>query len=70
MRYREVASKLTSLGCLELPRTGSGSHRKWLNPDTGQLSVLPDWGRKDLKTGTLRGVIRQLGFAWDDFINA
>ena len=31
-------------------RTGDGSHRKWLNPATGNSTVLPDWGapRPDL----------------------
>jgi len=27
-----VARKLSSLGCREVPRSGDGSHRKWLNP--------------------------------------
>lgn len=67
MRYREVATKLISLGCRELPRTGDGSHRKWLNPATDRITVVPDWGGEDLKLGTVRGVIRQLGFSWDEF---
>jgi predicted RNA binding protein YcfA (HicA-like mRNA interferase family) len=70
MRYREVARKLSSLGCRELPRTGDGSHRKWLNPATSRVSVVPDWGGDDLKLGTIRGAIRQLGLDWDDFKNA
>ena len=67
MKYREVAKKLKSLGCLELPRTGSGSHRKWLNPATDRIPVLPDWGGDDLKSGTIRGAVLQLGLAWEDF---
>ncbi|HET6878864.1 MAG TPA: type II toxin-antitoxin system HicA family toxin [Pirellulales bacterium] len=67
MKYREVARKLTSLGCRELPRSGSGSHRKWHNPASGAVTVLPDWGGDDLKTGTVRGAVRQLGIEWDAF---
>jgi predicted RNA binding protein YcfA (HicA-like mRNA interferase family) len=67
---REVARKLRSLGCHELPRTGDGSHRKWLNPTTGQSTTVPDWGGDDLKLGTIRGAVRQLGLAWDDFKRA
>ena len=63
MTYREVAKKLASLGCRELPRTGNGSHRKWFNPATDKISVLPDWGGGDLKLGTIRGAVRQLGFS-------
>src|SRR5947209_6307710 len=32
MTYREVARKLRSLGCRELPRTGDGAHRKRIAP--------------------------------------
>jgi predicted RNA binding protein YcfA (HicA-like mRNA interferase family) len=70
MKYREVAKKLASLGCRELPRTGAGSHRKWLNPATDRITVVPDWGGDDLKLGTIRGAIRQLGVSWDDFLRA
>lgn len=70
MTYREAARKLAVLGCHELPRKGGGSHRKWLNPVAGRSTVLPDWGSRDLKTGTLRGAVRQLGLNWTDFENA
>ena len=35
MTYREVTRKLRNLGCAELPRRSSGSHRKWHNPSSG-----------------------------------
>lgn len=67
MNYREVAKRLTRLGCHEVPRTGDGSHRKWLNPATGDRTVVPDWGGDDLKLGTVRGAVKQLGLSWDEF---
>ena len=67
MKYREAARKLEILGCQELPRRGGGSHRKWFNPSTHQATVLPDWGSRDLKLGTLRTAIRQLGIDWEIF---
>jgi mRNA interferase HicA len=70
MRYREVTRKLSALGCQEIPRRSGGSHRKWTNPATGQTTVVPDWGSKDLKLGTLRAVVRQLGIDWDAFERA
>ncbi len=70
MKYREVARKLTTLGCHELARSGGGSHRKWFNPVAKRSAVLPDWGSKDLKFGTLRAVIRQLGLEWEAFDRA
>ncbi|HEY1187832.1 MAG TPA: type II toxin-antitoxin system HicA family toxin [Gemmata sp.] len=70
MTYRDAARKLKALGCVEIPRRGSGSHRKWQNPATNRTTVLPDWGSKDLKPGTLRAAVRQLGLNWDDFDTA
>jgi predicted RNA binding protein YcfA (HicA-like mRNA interferase family) len=70
VRYREVARKLVALGCVEVPRTGGGSHRKWLNPLNGKSTVVPDWGGRDLKLGTVRAAVRQLGLDWDAFLAA
>ena len=70
MRYREAARKLKKLGCEEIPRRGGGSHRLWYNPVTGSMAPLPDWGSKDLKMGTLRGVVRQLELDWETFKQA
>lgn len=70
MKYREVADKLTALGCVEVPRRGGGSHRKWNNPATQRTTVVPNWGGRDLKLGTIRAAIRQLGIDWQDFQNA
>ncbi len=69
MRYRDVTRKLRALGCEELARHSSGSHRKWYNPATDRIASLPDWGSKDLKLGTLRAVVRQLGLDWEIFRN-
>ena len=70
MKYREAARKLQNLGCVEIPRKGDGSHRKWHNPRTNAYTTLPDWGSKDLKLGTLRGAVRQLGLDWAEFLSA
>ena len=69
MRYREVTKKLNALGCTELKRKGGGSHRKWYNPNQQPIVVVsvPDWGSRDLKTGTLRGIDKDLGFEWNEF---
>ena len=70
MTYREVTRKLKALGCQELSRRGTGSHRKWYNPNTARLTTIPDWGNRDLKLGTVRAVVRQLGVEWSDFTAA
>ena len=67
MTYREATRKLKRLGCRELSRRGGGSHRKWFNPATGRATVLPDRRSKDLKLGTVRAAVRQLGLEWEAF---
>jgi len=67
MTYRDAARKLKTLGCQELARRGGGSHRKWSNPANQRTTTLPDWGSHDLKLGTLRAAIRQLGLDWQAF---
>ena len=70
MTYRDMARRLAILGCRELVRRGGGSHRKWFNPNTQRATVVPDWGGKDLKLGTVRSAARQLGIDWEDFQDA
>ena len=70
MTYRDISRKLIALGCHELPRRGGGSHRKWFNPVTQQATVLPDWGARDLKLGTIRAAVRQLALDWKEFDRA
>jgi mRNA interferase HicA len=50
-----------------LPRRSGGSHRKWFYPVSGQATVVPDWGAKDLKLGTVRAAVRQLDLDWQTF---
>jgi hypothetical protein len=33
----------------------------------GNATVVPDWGGRDLKLGTVRAAVRQLGIDWDEF---
>lgn len=67
MTYRELARRLRELGCQEVARRSGGSHRTWHNPVTDQLATVPDWGHKDLKLGTVRAIIAQLGLDWQHF---
>ncbi len=70
MTYKELVRKLRLLGCEEIPRRGGGSHRKWTNPSTGKATIIPDWGNKDLKKGTIHAILKQLGIDWRDFLKA
>lgn len=68
--YRNVKKKLKKLGCVETNRKTRGSHRKWMNPATNKMTVIPDsGGGKEISEGTLRDAIAQLGIDWVKFKN-
>lgn len=69
MTYREVTRRLANMGCVEIARRSGGSHRKWKNPVNARVTAVPDWGSRDLKIGTIRAIVRQLGLEWDIFSN-
>lgn len=66
MKYRDLAMRLRELGC-EHVRDGAGSHKVWWNPSQDRYTTIPDWGAKDLRTGTVRSIIRDLGIQRSDF---
>lgn len=72
MNYREVTKKLKVLGCLELVNKRKGSHRNWYNPKAQNIAPIPvpDWESRNLKSGTIRGIVKQLELDWEDFMNA
>jgi predicted RNA binding protein YcfA (HicA-like mRNA interferase family) len=66
MRYRELAKRLRRLGCTQL-RAAKGSHVIWYNPAADKQAVIPDWGGKDLRAGTVRAILRDLAIDRKDF---
>ncbi|HUD44655.1 MAG TPA: type II toxin-antitoxin system HicA family toxin [Patescibacteria group bacterium] len=64
--YRDVIKKLRKLGFVFRRATG-GSHEIWWNERTKKTCVVPH--HREIKTGTLRSIIRQAGVAEKDFIN-
>ena len=70
MKYREVTKKLKQLGCKQIRIKKSGSHRIWFNPSTGKDASIPDWGSKDLKKGTIRGILKQLEIDYQTFLKS
>ena len=69
MNYRELTRKLRSLGC-EFARQGKGDHEIWANDATKSTTAIPNWRGRDLKPGTVRAVIRDLGISKDEFDRA
>ena len=66
IRAREVARVALSLGFI-LDRQ-RGSHAIYYRATDNRRVVIPVHGSKDLKPGTLRGIITDLGMTVEEFI--
>jgi predicted RNA binding protein YcfA (HicA-like mRNA interferase family) len=66
IRAREVARVAQSIGFV-FDRQRS-SHAVYYRASDGHRVVIPMHGSKDLKPGTLRGIISDLGLSVDEFI--
>lgn len=69
MTHRELTRKLRRLGCVFV-RQARGSHEIWANDTTGATSPIPNHGSKDLATGTVLRIIRNLGISRDELDSA
>ncbi|MCY4581126.1 MAG: type II toxin-antitoxin system HicA family toxin [Chloroflexi bacterium] len=69
MTYRELTRKLRRLNC-NFARQASGSHEIWMNTLTNAKTTIPNKRGRDLKPGTLRSIIRDLGISRNDLDQA
>jgi predicted RNA binding protein YcfA (HicA-like mRNA interferase family) len=65
MTYRELARKLSTLGC-DFKRQSRGSHEIWINPRKNLTAVIPRH-TGDLPRGTVSAILKQLGIDRDEF---
>jgi predicted RNA binding protein YcfA (HicA-like mRNA interferase family) len=64
--YRDLRAKLESLGC-RFWRQADEIHEKWVNPANGRRAIIPRHSNRDLATGTLHQIRRDLGISRSDF---
>ena len=69
MTYRELTRKLRRLGCT-LDRQAGGSHEIWVNPASNKETTIPRHGNRDLATGTVHGIRRDLRISRKEFDSA
>ena len=69
MTYRELTRKLIRLGCA-FDRQAGGSHEIWINLGNNRETTIPRHGNRDLATGTIHGIRRDLGIDRRDFDSA
>ena len=59
MNHRQLTKRLRQLGC-EFVRQAPGSHEVWWNPANRKFTVIPRHGGRDIPSGTIRAILRQL----------
>lgn len=68
MNYAEVTRRLERLG-YEFRRTAKGSHEIWWHPSRKRYTTIPRHGTKDIKIGTLKKILRDLGISSEEWEN-
>ncbi len=48
-------------------KSQKGSHRKWVNPRSGSMAVVPLFGNKPLPIGTLVAIMKGAGIPEDEW---
>lgn len=64
LQYREVIKKARRAGFVFRRNTG-GTHEIWWNETKRKTCVIPH--HHEIKSGTLKNVIRQMGLSEDEF---
>lgn len=58
--YEKLAKKMKKLG-FRFYKMGKGSHRLWVRDEDKKVVPVPFHQGRDIRTGTLRAIVRQLG---------
>lgn len=64
LSYREVIKKARRAG-FAFRRTTGGTHEIWWNEQKRKTCVIPH--HKEIKSGTLRSIIKQMGLSEEEF---
>ena len=66
MKYYDVIVRLKKLG-FRFYRQGRGSHELWVRDSDGKAVPIPH--KKEIKSGTLRAIVREIGITPEEFEN-
>ena len=65
--YRDAARVAKKLGFVFL-RMAKGDHEIWGKPLGGRYTTIPNWGSKNLKRKTLKGIIEDFEITPEEFL--
>lgn len=67
LRYQEVTRRLRKLG-FRFYRHGKGSHELWVRDADGRVVPVPHYRGKNIRKGTVRAIIREVGVSVTEFM--
>lgn len=67
LSYQEVIQRLRKLG-FRFYRHGKGSHELWVRNTDGRVVPVPHHRGKNIRKGTGRTIIREVGVSVDEFM--
>ncbi|MBM3144743.1 MAG: type II toxin-antitoxin system HicA family toxin [Chloroflexi bacterium] len=69
LSYREVVRRLSKLG-FRFYRQGKGSHELWVRDSDGRAMPVPRHQGKNIRKGTIRAIIREVGVSVTEFMDS
>lgn len=67
LSYRELTRRLRKLG-FRFYRHGKGSHELWVRDTDGKVVPVPHHRGKNIRKGTVRAIIREVGVSLIEFM--
>ncbi len=68
LSYREITLRLRKLG-FHFYRHGKGSHELWVRDADGRVVPIPRHQGKNIRKGTVRAIIREIGVSVVEFMD-
>ena len=68
LSYREITRRLRKLG-FRFYRQGKGSHVLWVRDADGRVVPVPRHQGKNIRKGTVRAIIREVGVSVVEFMD-
>jgi predicted RNA binding protein YcfA (HicA-like mRNA interferase family) len=68
LSYPEITRRLRLLG-FRFYRQGKGSHELWVRDEDGRVAPVPHYHGKNVRKGTVRAIIREIGVEVQEFMD-
>jgi predicted RNA binding protein YcfA (HicA-like mRNA interferase family) len=67
LNYQELTARLKKFG-FRFYRQGKGSHELWVRDSDGKAVPVPHYRGKNIKKGTVRAIINEIGVSLQEFM--